>query len=171
VNVVEPTVSCPDPQRWIALVTKNAVEDDAGCWVWQKKLNRYGYGMVSILTADGQRRGTGAHRAAWIAFRGDIPEVNLHIDHLCRNRACVNPWHMDLVTNRVNTQRGWDVRPPEKRPRVVVKDRVKPGCKKHGRQEGRVNVDERGHHFKCYICQRERSAAARAARSTTKVHA
>ena len=58
-----------------------------------------------------------------MAHRSDIP-AGLQVDHLCRVRACVNPWHMDLVTPAVNTQRGWNAAPIEAhtRPRVSQDD-------------------------------------------------
>lgn len=78
-----------------------AVPQEGGdCWLWTGRISRKGYGHMKVL-----RRVIGAHRAAWMAYRGDIPE-GLVIDHLCRNRACVNPWHLEPVTVQVNTQRG-----------------------------------------------------------------
>lgn len=77
------------------------VESDSGCWIWTGQLDESGYGKFKMRG----RRSTGSHRASWLVYRGDIPE-GLVVDHLCRNRACVNPWHMDLVTVRVNTRRG-----------------------------------------------------------------
>jgi hypothetical protein len=46
-----------------------------------------------------------AHVVAWELMRGPVP-AGLQIDHLCRNRACINPNHMEPVTSRENTLRG-----------------------------------------------------------------
>jgi hypothetical protein len=53
-------------------------------------------------------KSTGTHRVAWILTNGEIPE-GLVIDHLCRNRKCVNPTHMRIVTPKVNTMCGFGV--------------------------------------------------------------
>lgn len=74
--------------------------DALECWLWIGPLDRYGYGKYRR-----SNRHTGAHRIAYQLLVGEIPE-GLVIDHLCRNRACVNPWHMDPVTNRENILRG-----------------------------------------------------------------
>ena len=71
-----------------------------GCWLWTGALNRCGYGNFRIL---GRTRS--AHRVAYELERGPVPE-GLDIDHLCRNRACVNPAHMEPVTTQVNVLRG-----------------------------------------------------------------
>lgn len=49
-----------------------------------------------------------AHRYAWITLVGEIP-AGLHIDHLCRNKVCVNPDHLEPVTPRVNVLRGYSM--------------------------------------------------------------
>jgi hypothetical protein len=46
------------------------------------------------------------HRASYMAFKGEIPD-GLHIDHLCRNRACANPQHLEAVTRQENIVRGY----------------------------------------------------------------
>jgi hypothetical protein len=73
-----------------------AREDERGCWIWDKPHPESGYG---------QFHGGKAHRWSYEFFRVEIPE-ELDIDHLCRNRACVNPWHMDPVPTGVNVLRG-----------------------------------------------------------------
>lgn len=73
---------------------------DNGCWVWNRKLTTAGYGRTPY-----QGKSMYAHRLAYVAFKGQIPD-NMHLDHLCRNPACVNPEHLEAVTHKVNVQRG-----------------------------------------------------------------
>lgn len=73
---------------------------ESGCWEWQGCRNRLGYG---VIFAYGRTRG--AHRAMYMLVNGD-PGDHLVIDHLCRNPGCVNPYHLEAVTQRVNCQRG-----------------------------------------------------------------
>lgn len=88
-------------------------EDENGCWIWGSKSSG-GYGVITIRDADGRERRPRAHRWVYEYMVGEIPE-GLHLDHLCRNRICVNPWHLEPVTQRENNRRAWDVRPPERR--------------------------------------------------------
>jgi hypothetical protein len=76
--------------------------DDNGCWIWQLKPTTYGYGQIREPQA---RKMVKAHRASYQAFVGEIP-AGLTLDHLCRVRLCVNPAHLEPVTNKENLLRG-----------------------------------------------------------------
>lgn len=74
------------------------------CWEWQAYRSADGYGIFQWHRTKAEK----AHRTAWILTHGAIPE-GLVVDHLCRNRGCVNPRHMELVTSVENTKRGREV--------------------------------------------------------------
>jgi hypothetical protein len=76
------------------------VDQSGECWEWTGYRTRRGYGQVSW-----RNRIWRVHRLAFEFARGPIPP-GLTIDHLCRNRACCNPGHMEPATNRENVLRG-----------------------------------------------------------------
>ena len=77
-------------------------EPNAGCWLWTGATTT-GYGVVGR-----GRRGQGlalVHRVQYERYREPI-STGMEIDHLCRVRLCGNPWHLEVVTKRVNILRG-----------------------------------------------------------------
>lgn len=77
------------------------IDEETGCWNWLGYINKSGYGMF----AQGQGRWGLAHRWTYKTFKGQLID-GLVMDHLCRNRKCVNPEHLEQVTMRENTIRG-----------------------------------------------------------------
>lgn len=73
-----------------------------GCWQRPCVTTKNGYAVIGT----GRRGGRAyAHRASYEFHKGAIP-AGLDIDHLCRNRACFNPEHLEAVTRSLNTRRG-----------------------------------------------------------------
>lgn len=71
------------------------------CWEWRGAPTQFGYGSFSICG-----RGYPAHRVSYAVAKGTV-DPTLTLDHLCRNRCCVNPNHLEPVTNRENLLRGY----------------------------------------------------------------
>jgi hypothetical protein len=105
-QVPTPTTTKTAEQFWAGF-------DPVGdCWEWRSPVGDHGYGVV---TMQGQKWLT--HRLAYTLMVGDIP-AGLQIDHLCRNRVCGNPDHLEAVTPRVNTLRSEGL--PAKRAKQTV---------------------------------------------------
>lgn len=84
------------------------VEEERGystpCWIWRLWTTHEGYGKVSIKR-NRVVRSQLAHRWVWEQTKGLIPQ-GMQLDHLCRQPSCVNPDHMEVVTNAENARRG-----------------------------------------------------------------
>ena len=77
------------------------VRKSEGCWIWiGSRFHNSGYGRFKFRSRD-----TNAHIFSWEWEHGPVPD-GLELDHLCRNRACVRPSHLEPVTHRENELRG-----------------------------------------------------------------
>ena len=91
------TLASAWPERFRAKVDVRTPEE---CWEWMASTTNSGYGRYRLPD-----KHVSAHRFAYEATVGPIPE-GLDLDHKCRNRRCVNPAHLEPVTERENTLRG-----------------------------------------------------------------
>lgn len=77
-------------------------EPNTGCWIWGGKIGDAGYGIIEV---GGKTKR--AHRIVYVLLKGPIPE-RLTLDHLCFNKWCVNPEHLEPVTRAENKRRSLD---------------------------------------------------------------
>lgn len=123
------------------------VDKFGGCWVWTAAKTR-GYG--TFQTGDGT---VAAHLFAYRSLVGPVPD-GLQLDHLCRNRACVNPAHLEPVTAGENIRRS-PLRGGLWRKRITHCPQGHP----YDEANTYVNAGRRS----CRACRRERARARRAA--------
>lgn len=134
------------------------VRKSEGCWEWVGALAKSGYGQIS---ANGKN--TFVHRLSYEWAGGQIPD-GFMIDHVCRNRVCVNPEHLRLATSKQNAENlslrktntsgargvGWDAR--------------------RGRWIARVTHNQRGYYGGSYTTFEEADEAAKALRRKLFTH-
>lgn len=101
---VEQRDTTPEPRCFAWSFTRRIMsrvqETQAGCWEWTGARTRNGYGHVKVGGIHWM-----AHRYAYTVQVGPIPD-GLQLDHLCRNRACINPAHLEPVSHGENLRRG-----------------------------------------------------------------
>lgn len=98
-----PVAPKPHGSLFDRMASKFEVDLETGCWLWTASRDSKGYAQIGR-----GGRGAGivrAHRAMYEALRGPCP-VGLVADHKCRVRHCINPDHLEFVTNRENILRG-----------------------------------------------------------------
>jgi hypothetical protein len=120
------------------------VEKTETCWLWRGEINNTGYGRVWFNCIH-----IVAHRIAYQLERGPVPD-GLQLDHLCRVRHCVNPDHLEPVTQSVNLRRGTN------------HSREKTHCPKgHPYDESNTYFEKDGRGRQCKACRSARSANRR----------
>lgn len=162
---MRPKILDPLPEGWTEkdvdrFFAKVEVPDVLGCWQWVASFNSHHYGQFRIW---GKTRT--AHRLAWSLIVGPIP-VGLDLDHLCRNRGCVNPRHLEPVTRRVNTQRGM----------AAERTRASRAEQTHCRRGGHplsgdnLRIGSKGERT-CRTCRREQNREAKARKREAAIFA
>lgn len=94
-------MSRPKTAPLVRILPRVVRDPETGCWDYTGYLTPAGYGQVW----DGEHRNAFAHRVVYEQTRGPIP-LGMELDHLCRNRACCNPFHVEIVDRRENQHRG-----------------------------------------------------------------
>lgn len=125
-------MSAPAEFRFWSLVEKTS-----GCWPWHGKPNTYGYGRIRAV---GRRYA--AHVFSFLMHGGVIPN-GLQLDHICRNRMCVNPEHLEPVSLVTNVMRGMS---------PMSQNARKTHCKR-GHLLSRDNVIPRPRGRECRTCR------------------
>jgi hypothetical protein len=134
------------------LAEKLELDPETGCMNWTGSLTHNGYGQIGLhRPAGGHMYNVRAHRLAYELAHGPIPD-GMQIDHLCRNRKCCNPDHLEAVTPIENTRRGMSP--------SAISARTGLCFKGHPLTEENVTIS-RGGGRQCLICRREYSRALR----------
>jgi hypothetical protein len=143
--------SCRLLARFWSYVTKSE-----GCWLWTGATTRgYGYLRGNMTT-----KNIYAHRLSYELHIGTIPD-GLVLDHLCRNTLCVNPEHLEPVTNKENILRGMT---------LIAQNKRKTHCL-YGHQFSDDNTYVNKHGDRdCIICRRRRSREFHARKTAGKKH-
>lgn len=150
-----------DSRSIMSSIIENVSAAPNGCIEWIGTRNNKGYGMIVVGYRCRKSSPNGAvmrraHRVVWEIFVGDVPD-GLCLDHLCRNRACVLPSHIEQVTVGENVRRG----------EVRFNSKPQTHCRR-----GHAFVDQRpianGHRKTCRICAYAAHARYKSRRAAEK---
>jgi len=86
---------------WACRLLQKLEVVSSGCWEWRGAIDRDGYGVARVPGQSAAR----VHRVVYEMYRETVAKA-LHLDHLCRNRACSNPFHLEAVSCGENIRRG-----------------------------------------------------------------
>lgn len=132
----------PIKKEWIDRFHKFVLpEPNSGCWLWDGYVDEGGYGRFSPQWKISPMY---AHRASYEIHNGPIPS-GMNIDHKCRMRCCVNPDHLEAVSQAENINRG----------NLVALRRERTHCK-NGHELVPGDFYMRKTHKVCLVCDRER---------------
>lgn len=126
------------------IVNRVQVDQKSNCWIWQRCVQGNGYGRMW-----NGKQVTYAHRVSYAVFIGPIPG-GMDLDHLCRNRRCVNPSHLEPVSRSENLRRGESGR------LIAAAQRIKTHCPSgHPYSGDNMYLNKEGKRV-CRTCGRER---------------
>lgn len=117
----------------------NNIEETNNCWNWKGTITWEGYGHFFLHGKEVR-----AHRFAYELFKGDIPN-DLTIDHLCRNRSCVNPNHLEAVSHKENVLRGIGITAINAQKTHCVRGHLLDGENIYARKDG---------YRECFVCKK-----------------
>lgn len=135
------------------LLSKTVKISDTGCWEFKGSLYRNGYGQIW-----NGKRSEQAHRVSYRLYMSEIPE-NMEIDHLCRNRCCINPRHLEVVTHRENIARSNT---------LMGKNARKTHCIRGHALDGDNLIITKQNSRQCRICSNFRARIAKSKRKGLK---
>ncbi len=97
------------------LVKEISFDGYSRCWKWDRWRDKLGYGRTNVNRFGRTGPSRSAYSVVWEVYHGPVdPGYALVFDHLCRVTCCVNPAHLERVTQGENVRRGWEHRKDRK---------------------------------------------------------